>query len=655
MTTSILKVDAIQHTSQTSPNIFLDANGSVTFANSFIANSYSIISSANASITLGTDSSNQWQLVNDAVTGALVISRENNDVVRESLRIANTGNVTIANNLTVQGNTSFTNFSLTGNTTLGDAAGDTLTINAGTASLPNNLSITGNLSLANNLTVSGVVSGTGFSNYLASPPAIGGSSPAAGSFTTLTTSSTVTINGGTANGVGYLNASKVLTTGSALTFDGSQLSVGTAGSTSNGLKLNSSNAGANYVLYRDGTTGLLQVYGNQTGFNGLLVSGVDGQQYLSDPSKHIWSVSNSEQMRLTSTGLGIGTNSPGAKLHVAGSILFPFGANGVFSDSTSRKPILFTSYDGGSNTDYLQVGSPAVSGGVGTDIRFNTGTFAGWGEKMRLDSSGNLGLGVTPSAAYLTLSGALQMGQISVLSQDINSFYINGNLSQPTGKFLKTGNYGLSFHIDSAAGSFKWFNTSNPGTAGGFASTNQAMTLTAAGNLGVGTTNPQAIIDASGGTLGFYRSSTAGTNFFSTFSGGSTGDTYYANVFGTGQFLLRCEYRGGGLGGITTNGSTITYGGTSDQRLKDNISDSPSALDSINAIKVRSFNWKSDGSRVDYGYIAQELVDLAPETVHVPEDSEEMLLVDYGRITPRLVKAIQELHAEIESLKQRIN
>ena len=46
--------------------------------------------------------------------------------------------------------------------------------------------------------------------------------------TTLTTSSTVTLNGGTANGVAYLNGSKVLTTGSALTFDGTNLGIGTS-------------------------------------------------------------------------------------------------------------------------------------------------------------------------------------------------------------------------------------------------------------------------------------------------------------------------------------------------------------------------------------------------------------------------------------------
>jgi hypothetical protein len=57
----------------------------------------------------------------------------------------------------------------------------------------------------------------------ASPAALGSTTPAAVSATTLTTSSTVTFNGGTANGVAYLNGSKVVTSGSALTFDGTNL------------------------------------------------------------------------------------------------------------------------------------------------------------------------------------------------------------------------------------------------------------------------------------------------------------------------------------------------------------------------------------------------------------------------------------------------
>jgi len=57
---------------------------------------------------------------------------------------------------------------------------------------------------------------------------VGATTPSTGAFTTLSASSTVTLSGGTANGVAYLNGSKVLTTGSALVFDGTNLGVGQA-------------------------------------------------------------------------------------------------------------------------------------------------------------------------------------------------------------------------------------------------------------------------------------------------------------------------------------------------------------------------------------------------------------------------------------------
>ena len=140
MATSILKVDAIQHTAQSTPNIMLDASGSVTFANSFIANSYSIVSaSANANISIGSTDNTNWILENDLNAGNLVVTRRTAGVRKEALRITANGAVSFANNVLITGNTVFNS----------------------------------------------TVSGAGLNNYLASPPAIGTSSANTARFTSV--------------------------------------------------------------------------------------------------------------------------------------------------------------------------------------------------------------------------------------------------------------------------------------------------------------------------------------------------------------------------------------------------------------------------------------------------------------------------------------
>jgi hypothetical protein len=105
-------------------------------------------------------------------------------------------------------------------------------------------------------------------------------------------------------------------------------------------------------------------------------------------------------------------------------------------------------------------------------------------------------------------------------------------------------------------------------------------------------------------------------------------------------------------GSISQTGSTtVSYNTSSDYRLKENITDAPSASDSIDAIQIRSFDWKADGSHQKYGVIAQELEAIAPEAVSRGEKEDDMWGVDYSKLVPMMVKAIQELKAEIAILK----
>jgi len=159
-------------------------------------------------------------------------------------------------------------------------------------------------------------------------------------------------------------------------------------------------------------------------------------------------------------------------------------------------------------------------------------------------------------------------------------------------------------------------------------------------------------IDSSGnllvGTTSFSITPSQGYTFYNaTNSNLSIG---HASGVGSGQNYMIFSYNGTSIGGITQNGTTgVLYNVISDQRLKTNIVDAPSASSIVDAIQIRSFDWKSDGSHNRYGVIAQELNQLVPEAVHTPADDTEMMGVDYSKLVPLLVKEIQELRARLKA------
>ena len=105
-------------------------------------------------------------------------------------------------------------------------------------------------------------------------------------------------------------------------------------------------------------------------------------------------------------------------------------------------------------------------------------------------------------------------------------------------------------------------------------------------------------------------------------------------------------------GYIETAGSSTSYVTSSDQRLKENIADADDAGSKIDAIQVRKYDWKADGSHQDYGMIAQELQTVAPEAVSGDADSEEMMGVDYSKLVPMLIKEIQSLRNRVAQLEE---
>jgi hypothetical protein len=547
--------------------------------------------------------------------------------------------------------------------------------------------------LANVAITGGTINGT----------AIGGTTAAAGAFTTLAASSTVTLSGGTANGVAYLNGSKVVTSGSALQFDGTYLYV--AGAQGLGSTQGIVQVVGSYLAYGDSVGLRLLNSGLNGGGSVNTVAGANGGIALSGDAGPIkFLAGGSEQMRLTSTGLGIGTSSPAKRLDVrqaytADTVVAQIGNTNNGNGATPVATIFdFTEANG---TPVSRISSIYTQSTGKTDLAFGTYN-SGLAEKMRLDSAGNLGLGVTPSA-WNSARRVMQVGgSTSVQSTANNSFFSNNYYTDAGGTDRYINTSVGQIYAQLAAGGHAWYNAPS-GTAGNAITFTQAMTLNASGQLGVGTTTPDSQItingtsssrfnmraadtryatlyadsgvfaiasitaiplvfgindvekmrlDASGALLIGATSFTGSTNNNSVQigAGSNTGTVWINHTTGTtsGSRYVNFALAGTEIGSITQSGTTaVLYNVTSDQRLKENITDADSASTLIDALQVRQFDWKADGSHQRYGFVAQELVNVAAEAVHQPEDTDEMMAVDYSKLVPMLVKEIQSLRKRL--------
>jgi len=275
----------------------------------------------------------------------------------------------------------------------------------------------------------------------------------------------------------------------------------------------------------------------------------------------------------------------------------------------------------------------AGSGGGG-EITFNTAanSSAGVVEAMRIDENGNVGIGTTSPASQDASANNL------VISDTAG----NGGLTINT----PTNAIGAIHFSDGTSGADRYRGIISYGHSDNsmrfHTNTARAMTIDSSGNLLVGTAT--ASISATNNTGAVIVPN--GASQFSR-DGGHTLDI---NRVQDGE-IVRFRSAGNIEGSISISGSTTSYNTSSDQRLKDNIVDAPSASDDIDAIQVRSFDWKADGSHQKYGMVAQELQTVAPEAVSAPEDPEEMMGVDYSKLVPMMLKEIQSLRARIAALE----
>jgi hypothetical protein len=102
---------------------------------------------------------------------------------------------------------------------------------------------------------------------------------------------------------------------------------------------------------------------------------------------------------------------------------------------------------------------------------------------MRIDSSGNVGIGTTSPANTLSL------GDVGSLGQDTNTMYVGANFTSTGVNYRKTGNYAVRQHYDSALGVIR-FDNAAIGTAGNPISWSERMRIASSGNVGIGANSP---------------------------------------------------------------------------------------------------------------------------------------------------------------------
>lgn len=148
----------------------------------------------------------------------------------------------------------------------------------------------------------------------------------------------------------------------------------------------------------------------------------------------------------------------------------------------------------------------------------------------------------------------------------------------------------------------------------------------------------------------------------------TNGDTSYnhSTVFGTSlTYSFACLAARGLV--FYDNGTAIWQASitTSDGRLKENVRNNSDGLEKVKALRVVDFTWKADtvlndGGKTHTGFIAQEVAqvipDAAQEQTGKSADGQTVSTwsVQAEKIVPQLVKAVQDLSAEIDSLKSRI-
>lgn len=481
-----------------------------------------------------------------------------------------------------------------------------------------------------------ITASTGFSGALNGT--VGASTPAAGTFTSLSDSGNLTftgtgnrIRGDFSNGTVANRVAFQTSTTNADTFP-SFLPNGTSVSAGINIFNNSDPTNAGIAQFRVGSTEV------------RLASAITGTGTYQPMTFY---TGGSERMRIDTSGnVGIGTSSPAQILDVvksvaAGAVWGSFSNTNATAGSTGG---ILTSASGANNYSALYnvvggityllgagAGGLNISTSQAVPIVFNTSA----SERMRINSSGNVGIGTNAPDVRLDVTG----GNATIRGNGTNAYLSLINTFNTA--YLAYFGGSTAFDMNNVLNGPVRISTNNT----------ERMRIDGSGNffLGKSAINYRSVgiqTESSFRTFGL-TSNIVNTMWFASREG-VTGDfhTFY--------------YNGAIVGNIATNGSTTSYNTSSDYRLKENVKPMTGALAKVAQLKPVTYNWIADGSD-GQGFIAHELQEVIPDAVTGEKDAldekgnPKYQGVDSSFLVATLTAAIQELKAELDVVKAELN